>query len=154
MRIRLLFLIATLGVSGLSGWGCGQSSPRLGMSIQLLDASLRKQIRYLDLGLFDGNKIDCGQITPDNYLSEKDVIKAARLPANGNSKDPVLPLDVKDEKPSMASGLPEGNNLIIFVVALTLDGDTKKKIASGCINKVNLVKEKILVVPILLKPIT
>lgn len=152
MLVQRILLGATLGLLCLVCWNCGQPQPRLGMSIQLLDANLRKQIRYLDLGLFDGNKIDCGQITVNNYLSDKDVIKAARLKANANSNDPVLPLDVKDEKPSMASGLPEGNNLIIFVVALALDGENKKKIAFGCINKVNLVKEKTLVVPILLKP--
>ncbi len=140
-------------------WGCSAcggavDGPRMGMKLQLLNSNEVKSIRFLDLAIFDGDKVDCGQITPKNYLEDVEPLQSARKKPVEGSNDPVFPLDVKDGKANLAKGLLVGNNLVVFVMALALDGSNQKKqFAYGCIGRVNLLKGKTTLVPIKLSAI-
>lgn len=143
-----LWLLGGLMVVALAA--CGQPTPRIGMKIQLLDSNLLKQIGYMDMALFDGSKIECSQITPDNYKSDKKVIQEARIKPFKNKNDIVAPIFVKETRPYLLKDLIEGKNLVVFVVAFNA---SKSQIAQGCINGVNLTAGQTAQIPITLKPI-
>ncbi len=150
MKCSTWCLGLVFGIGLLLLTACGQPVPRLGMSIRGLDSRLLKQISFLDMALFEGRKITCQQITPDNYKSDKKVIQESRIPPFKNKNDIVAPLFVKESRPYLLQNLVEGRNLVVFVVAFNND---KKSMAEGCIGNVNLFAGQTKVIPIKLKPI-
>jgi hypothetical protein len=146
MFIMLLFVVSMLGSTG-----CGAYEPHLGVSLQFLDANLLKQVRFVDLALFKGDKISCEQLNPSNYKSTEEPIASVREKAKAN--EDIVSLMVGSDAKVMIDGLLNGRMFLVYVVALTYDvtADKKKVIAHGCVANVTLINNQTTVVPIKLK---
>lgn len=134
-----LFLISGFFASGFLG--CGMA-PSFALRLQGLDAALIKQIRYLDMALFNDKKVNCQAITPENYTSNEDPIASARYKAQPKGDGPIVSLEVGVDKKVAVNGLiTNKNNILVYIVALGPDAKTNKKkvIAHGCVDGISLV---------------
>ncbi|HAA58867.1 MAG TPA: hypothetical protein DCE42_29155 [Myxococcales bacterium] len=107
----------------LSLFACGGGVPSPQVRLQALDL---EKVTFADFVVFS-SKLTCAQISQENYLSESPNTKNARLFCQ--------PIKVAD-KTLWLKDLPVGNDLVVFVVGITLENNQKKIVATGCVDRV------------------
>lgn len=125
----IMCVLCALGVS--LGVGCGDQR---GLVLQGLTEENLKTLSHAVLTVFDGAKVTCEQLTPTNYSSDQAPFQDAR-------KGTPVNLFITSNQTG-AKGLPEGENLLVYLVAVRIkkDGETETKevFAQGCQGGVTL----------------
>lgn len=115
----------------------------MGIQVHFLDAATLEKAKHFDIAIYPGDKVGCDKLNSTNYSSSG--------PYAGDLVG-VYPISIEtSEKRGIVEKLPEGNNLVLYFLALESVGNNKNPIAEGCVSGVTLKTGEIVPVEVTLK---